>query len=119
MMTKINQHVGDQLLRTDNTIFASISSKKDVWWLTVDTRKFRRELHVILVKNGDSGLIWLRIAPGSISAPKDVFRFRVKKKNDCVDCEISSHPDDRRYMRDIRSGGTEYDFTRHVEYEWS
>ena len=112
-MARVNEHVGYPLLRDDNTSFANINSKKDVWWVNVNPRKFRHELHIILVKDGDSGLIWLRIAPSSISAPEDV--FRVKQDNGYVDFEISSHPE--RYMKDVRSGGTEYDFSRHVEVE--
>ena len=113
-MAQVNEHVGHQLLRGDNTSFANVNSKKDVWWVNVDPRKFERELHLVLAKDGDSGLIWLRIAPGSIAAPEHV--FRVRQDNGYVDFEISSDPD--RYMKDVKSGGTEYDFAPHVEYEW-
>ena len=114
-MARINEHVGCQLLKPDNTRFANVNSaKKDVWWVNVPLDKFRNELHLVLVKDGGNGLVWLRVAPGSISAPEDM--FRVRKDKGYVDLEISSLPE--RYLKDVKSGGKEYDFTRHVEYEW-
>ena len=113
-IAKVNEHVGQPLLNYGNTSFANVNSGKDVWWVNVNPGKFEHELHIILVKDEDEGLIWLRIAPGSISAPEDV--FRVKKDNGYFDFEISCSPE--RYLKDVKSGGTEYDFTRHVEYEW-
>lgn len=113
-MAMVNEHVGSKLLTDNNTNFANINSRKDVWWINVDPAKFVHELHIILAKDGDGGLIWLRIAAGSIPASEDV--FRVKKDNGYFDFEISSHPE--RYLKDVKSGGTEYDFTPHVEYEW-
>ena len=107
-MAMVNEHVGCQLLTAENTSVVNVNNSKDVWWVNVDPRKFERELHVVLVKDRDSGLIWLRIAPGSISAPEDVFRL---KEDGRVDFEIS------RDMKDVKSGGTRYDFTRHVEWD--
>lgn len=113
-MAMVNEHVGSQLLTVSNTNFANVNSQKDVWWINVNPAKFVHELHIVLAKDGDGGLIWLRIAAGSISAPEDV--FRVRKDTGYFDFEISSRPE--RYLKDVKSGGTEYDFTPHVEYEW-
>ena len=76
-MAKVNRHVGHKLLTIRNTVFSKVNSGgKDVWWASPDLRKFSRELHVILVKRGGSGLIWLRIAAGSIPAPETVFKVK-------------------------------------------
>ena len=114
-MAKVNEHMGRELLSHHNTIFANINSAKDVWWLNVHPRKFGSDLHIILMKQGGSGLIWLRITAGFISAPEEV--FRVRPDNGLVDVEISSRR--QRYMKDVKNGGTGYDFRRHVEYEWT
>ena len=112
-MAKVNKHVGCRLLNHHNTTFAKVNSAKDVWWINVAPRKLRSDWHIILIKKRGNSLIWLRVPAGSISAPEKVFRVRQDKG--CIDLEISSHC--QRYMKDVKSGGTGYDFSRHVEYE--
>ena len=110
----VNGHLGHKLLNQRNTSFANINASKDVWWIDINPRKFYSDLHILLVKESGSGLIWLRIKGNSISALEKVFKVRQDKG--VIDLEISSRPQD--YMRDVKSGGTGYDFTGHIEHEW-
>ena len=102
------------MLTHSNTSFANINAAKDVWWLKIDMSHFTKESHILLAR--DSGLVWLRIAANTFPEPQKIFSKRQDK--DSVSIEICGDDTDSRYMRDTRSGGTEYDFRRHVEYEW-
>ena len=110
----VNSHTGSGMLTHSNTSFANINAEKDVWWLTIDMRHFTKERHILLAR--DPGLIWLRIAANTFPAPHKIFRIRSDK--DSASIEICCNGTDSRYMRDTRSGGTGYDFHRHIEYEW-
>ena len=113
-MEMVNEHLGNRLLYGRNTSFANISGPASLWWMTIDPSKFKSDLHLLLAKEGDGGLIWLRIEGNSFPDVRKVFRVRQDK--DCIDLEISSRPP--KYMTDVKSGGTEYDFTKHIEHEW-
>ena len=97
-----------------NTSFANINASKPVWWININPSKFKSDLHLLLAKEGDGGLIWLRIEGNSFPDVRKVFKVRQHK--DCIDLEISSRPP--KYMTDVKSGGTEYDFNKHIEHEW-
>ena len=113
-MEMVNEHWGSRLLDGGNTSFANINASKPVWWININPSKFKSDLHLLLAKEGDGGLIWLRIEGNAFPDVRKV--FRVRQDNDCIDLEISSrHP---KYMTDVKSGGTEYDFAKHIEHEW-
>ena len=113
-MEMVNEHLGNRLLYGRNTSLANISGPAPKWWMTINPSKFKSDLHLLLAKEGDGGLIWLRIEGNSFPDVRKVFRVRQDK--DCIDLEISSRPP--KYMTDVKSGGTEYDFTKHIEHEW-
>ena len=113
-MAMVNRHLGYRLLSGRNTSFANINASKAVWWLKVHPSKFESELHLLLVKEGGLGLIWLRIEVNSITDPERM--FRVRQDNGLIDLEISSRPP--KYLTDIKSGGTGYRFAQHIEQEW-
>ena len=113
-MEMVNEHLGNRLLHRENTSFANINASKPVWWININPAKFKSGLHLLLAKEGDGGLIWLHIKGNAFPDVRKVFRVRQDK--DCIDLEISSRPP--KYMIDIKSGGTEYDFTKHIEHEW-
>lgn len=118
---KVNDHLGEVLLNNRNTHFSNInaSQARDFWWLNIHPRKFKSELHILLVKKDDNGLIWLGIEADTFPNPADVFRVRTDEgKLGIVDWEICSDDTDARYMRDIKSGGTRYDFSPHIVQEW-
>ena len=60
-------------------------------------------------------MIWLTIEANTFTNPESTFRLRSDKA--MVDLEISCGAD--RYMHDAKSGGSGYDFRRHVRREWS
>ena len=116
-MEMVNEHLGNRLLYGRNTSFANINAAVPLWWMTIDPSKFKSDLHLLLAKEGDGGLIWLRIKGNAFPDVSKVFRVRQDSSHKgWIDWEISSRPP--KYMTDVKSGGTEYDFTKHIEHEW-
>ena len=113
-INKVNTSLEYRRLDNSNTHFATINKGKPVWWLNIPPKKFTKELHILLAKKEDSEfLIWLRIEEQTIANPDKVFNIR---DTGAVDLEISSYGN--RYMCDVKSGGTGYNFRRHIEQEW-
>ena len=112
-MERVNADLGHALLNRGNTAFSSVNRAKPVWWFNIEPRKFSDDLHLLCA--GDPGLIWLTIEANTFPNPESTFRFRPDKG--MVDLEISCGAD--RYMRDVKSGGSGYDFRRHARREWS
>ena len=112
-MRIVNDFNAFDSLTISNTHFANDNAGKTVWWLNIPPQRFKQDLHVLLAK--DQGSIWLRIESNTFPNPERVFKMRPDKG--VIDLEISSNVDDR-YLQDIKSGGTFYDFRRHVEHEW-
>ena len=116
-MEMVNEHLGNRLLYGRNTSFANISGAPPKWWMTIDPSKFKSDLHLLLAKEGDGGLIWLRIKGNAFPDVSKVFRVRQDNGHKgWIDWGISSIPP--KYMTDVWSDGTEYDFTKHIEHEW-
>ena len=116
-MEMVNEHLGNRLLYGRNTSFANINAAAPLWWMNIGPSKFKSDLHLLLGKEGDGGLIWLRIKGNAFPDVSKVFRVRQDNScKGCIDLEISSIPP--KYMTDVKSGGTEYDFTKHIEHEW-
>ena len=113
-IAKVNNHLGYGLLNGRNTSFANINASKGVWWLNVNPNKFTKDLHLLLVKTGQDGLVWLTIKANTVPAPERVFRKR--QDNGLIDIEISTEPS--QYLTDVKSGGTRYNFSRHIVQEW-
>ena len=117
VMEMVNEHLGNRLLYGRNTSFANINASKPVWWININPSKFKSDLHLLLAKEGDGGLIWLRIKGNAFPDVSKVFSVRQDNSHKgLIDLEISSRPP--KYMTDVKSGGTEYDFTKHIEHEW-
>ena len=113
-IAKVNGHLGYTLLDARNTSLANVNKKQPVWWLKINLRKFERDLHILLLKEKNGGLIWLKIKGNSIPTPTKV--FTVRQDNEYIDLKISSRPP--YYMTDVKDGGKGYDFSKHIEYEW-
>ena len=111
---EVNGHLGSNVLNHSNTSFSHVNAAKSVWWLNINPQRFQRNLHILLCKEEESGLIWLKVAANTFPNLEKVFRIRDDKK--VVDLEISC--EGNRYMCDIKSGGTGYNFRRHIEREW-
>ena len=112
---KINEYLESKVLSHGNTSFANVNAAKSVWWLNVHPKKFANDLHLLLAKKDISGLIWLKIEANTFADIEGVFKIRNDKN--VVDLEIAC--EGNRYMRDIKAGGTGYNFLRHIEHEWS
>ena len=110
-ITEINNSKS-QILTMKNAHFANINNKKDVWWFTIPLTKFDNDLHLLL--NKVNGFIWLKISANTFEEISNVFRI---KQGKWVDFEISSNK--RSYMKDVKSGGTKYDFKIHVKHEFN
>ena len=107
----VNSHLGHRALTYRNTSFSNINKAKPVWWLNISPQKFDSELHILLANN--PGLIWLKIKANTFSDLEGVFRTR--SDNGYIDLEIPVSG--YEYMRDIKSGGSGYDFKPHIQWE--
>ena len=113
-MEMVNDHLEYRLLNQGNTSFANVNASKAVWWLNIIPDRFGNDLHLLLVKEGQDGLVWLKIEANTFLIPEKV--FRVRQDNGYIDLEISSKLP--QYMIDVKSGGTGYDFAKHIEHKW-
>ena len=112
-MNLVNSCLQDDVLNGTNTHFSSVNSAKEVWWFHIHPKKFEQDLHLLCA--GKARLIWLTINANSIPNPEKSFRFR--QDREAIDLEISCAP--MRYMCDVKSGGSGYDFRPHIRREWS
>ena len=111
---KVNRYLGGEVLNNVNISFSNVNAAKSVWWLNIKPERFLNDLHILLCKKEESGLIWLKIEGNAFQNLESVFKIRSDKG--VVDLEISS--DGNRYMCDLKSGGTGYNFRRHIEHKW-
>lgn len=111
----VNNHLGAKILNNHNTHFANINNVQDVWWFNISPSKFNNDLHLIL--NQEASFLWLKIEGYTFGEPEIIFRLRPDTNK--IDLEISSNPNNYRYMRDIKSGGTNYNFTPYIEHEFN
>ncbi|TKD66535.1 hypothetical protein [Flavobacterium sp. ASW18X] len=93
-----------------NTSYSKINVSKEVWWLNVATHKFENDVHLLL-KNYDE-IIWIYL-------PKDFVKnlsscFKIRPDRDAIDLEISADKN-FMYLRDIKSGGSGFDFTPYIQ----
>ena len=109
----VNWYLQHDVLDGTNTHFSNVNSAKEVWWFNIHPKKFEQELHLLCA--GKAGLIWFTIEANSVPNPERTFRLRQDKE--AIDFEISCAPE--RYMRDVKSGGSGYDFRPHIRREWS
>ena len=87
-MKMVNEHFGNRLLHRENTSFANINASKPVWWININPSKFKSDLHLLLAKEGDGGLIWLRIKGNAFPDVSKVFRVRQDNSSKgCIDLE--------------------------------
>ena len=113
-ITSVNRHVGHALLNNQNTSFANENASKAVWWLNVDPDKLKRDLHLLLANDERDYLVWVRIEANTFAVPERSFRKRPDKG--AIDLELSTDPS--RFLVDVKSGGTGYDFSKHVVHKW-
>ena len=112
-MRWINKHLGYTALTRYNASFSNINRAKPVWWLNISPKKFSDESHILLAK--DRGMIWLKFEANAFPNLESVFKIRADKNLVDLEIPISGH----QYMRDVKGGGTGYDFKPHIQREWS
>jgi len=101
----VNQQLEKSVLNGFNTSYSSINKSRTVWWFNINPGKFESDVHLIL-SNGSS-FIWVTIPTERYSKPARFFRIR-KDKN-LIDIEISAEKG-IYYLRDVKSGGTGFNF---------
>ena len=107
----VNKTFGADLNNT-NTSFASVSESKykTVWWTTVPVHKFNEPVHLLF--NDTDEVIWIELPKNFVLNLSDVFRIREDKN--AVDIEVWAK-DDEQYMKDVKSGGTGFDFKPYIK----
>jgi hypothetical protein len=109
IMGYINATKGDYLINS-NTSYSKINKSKEVWWFNVRNDKFSNDVHLLL--NAENKVIWITLPNGFVSNLGSIFKTRNDK--DAVDLEISADKH-FRYLHDVKSGGTGFDFTPYVK----
>jgi hypothetical protein len=109
LIDTINSQFGGSL-DSRNTSYASINKTKAVWWINISVSKFEQEVNLLF--DAPDNEIWIVLPKGFVSNLDSTFRIR-KDKN-VVDLEISA---DRNglYLKDVKSGGSGFDFGRYVK----
>lgn len=97
-------------LNGSSASFSSINKSKEVWWFNVPVAKFNSDVHLLL-STGNYAL-WLHLPQGFVK--KLVPSFRIREDKNAVDLEISADKN-FKYLKDIKSGGSEFDFTPFVK----
>tara|TARA_R110000744_G_scaffold12647_3_gene37485 strand:- start:6550 stop:6912 length:363 start_codon:yes stop_codon:yes gene_type:complete len=97
-------------LHSSNTSYSKINISKEVWWLNVPTHKFNGAVNLLLKAN--KKVIWVQLPKGFVN--NIAAYFKIRPDRDAVDLEISA---DKNYMylRDVKSGGTGFDFSGFVK----
>jgi len=102
-------------LSKENTNFSKLNKAKPVWWFNIPPIKFSEDLHLILKKG--EGFIWITIPKGVVKDVYTTFRIREINNKDFVDIEITSEIG-VYYLRDVKSGGTGFNFEQYIKKEF-
>lgn len=97
-------------LNLSNTSFSSINKSKEVWWFTISVAKFNSDFHLLL--NTDQYGIWICLPKGFIK--QLATSFKIREDINSVDIEISADKN-FKYLKDIKSGGSGFDFTTFIK----
>ncbi len=91
-----------------NVKFSNKSSSKNVYWINIhiDSR-LSKELHIILNNEEKRKFTHLVIPPHELKP--SLFKTNGLDK---IDIELSS--DNHNYLKDIKSGGTHYNFSKYI-----
>lgn len=105
----INKNYGFGL-NSGNTSYSNINKSKSVWWFNVPVSKFKEDVHLLL--NTQTKAIWVQLPKGFVSNLYN--NFKVREDKDAVDLEISADKH-FKYLHDVKSGGTGFDFSGFVK----
>lgn len=105
----VNRQLGFSSLNPNNggnVCWANINAAKDVWWIDIPLKKFKKSLHLILNDERKKEFYWISINENEINEPCNYFR-KIGGK-DYISVEISSREVDK--FVDVKSGGVGFDF---------
>jgi hypothetical protein len=107
----INTTKGSHLTNS-NTSYSKINKSKEVWWFNVSVSKFAEDVNLLL--NTENQVFWIVLPKGFAEGVP----FKIREDKNAVDLEISA---DRsfKYLHDVKSGGTGFDFNPFVKEEMS
>ena len=106
----VNNKIGTALLnqkRDGNVCWANINVKKDVWWIDIPVKKFKKHLHLILNEDRKNHFFWISIPANDILEPYRYFR---KLRENYISIELSCRETNK--FVDVKSGGTEFNFNK-------
>jgi hypothetical protein len=105
LITHINQ-TNNGVLNNSNTSFSSINNSKEVWWLNIPVSKFNNDVHLLL--SASSYALWLHLPKGFVRTL--AVSFKIREDKNAVDLEISADKN-FKYLKDVKSLGSGFDFT--------
>tara|TARA_R100000687_G_C6418645_1_gene149882 strand:- start:674 stop:1039 length:366 start_codon:yes stop_codon:yes gene_type:complete len=97
-------------ITSSNTSFSSINKSKQVWWFNVPVQKFEGEVNLLL--KGSSEFIWIQLPANFVNNLAS--KFKIREDKNAVDLEISADKS-YLYLKDVKSGGTHFDFKPYVK----
>lgn len=109
IMQYINKTYGVRLSSV-NTSFSNINVAKKVWWTNVPLPKFNDTYHLLF--NDTKEIIWIVLPKNFVPNLSD--KFRIRQDRNAVDIEVWAEKDER-YMTDVKSGGTGFNFRPFVK----
>ena len=92
-------------LSSSNASFSNINVAKKVWWTNVPLPKFNDTYHLLF--NDTNEIIWIVLPKNFEPSLSD--KFRIRQDRNSVDIEVWAEKDER-YMTDVKSGGTGFNF---------
>ena len=95
-------------LNAKNTSYSKINKSKDVWWFNIAVHKFIDDVHLLL--NTEKKVFWIVLHKGFTKGQP----FKIRQDKNAVDLEISADKH-FRYLHDVKSGGTGFDFRLFVK----
>ncbi len=106
----IQSHFGDNTVMSTNSSYASINKSKEVWWLNIPLGKFDEQVNLLL--QGEDKVIWVQLPKNFV--PNLASKFKIREDKNAVDLEISADKS-YLYLKDVKSGGTNFDFKTYVK----
>ncbi|WP_052188163.1 hypothetical protein [Cellulophaga sp. Hel_I_12] len=93
-----------------NTSFSNINKAKEVWWTTIPVAKFQEDVYLLF--QATTYTLLLHLPKGFVENLEKSFKIRQDRNS--VDLELSADKN-FKYLQDIKSGGTGFDFKGFVK----
>lgn len=106
----VQSNFGTTSVKNNNTSFSSINKSKQVWWFNVPVQKFEGEVNLLL--KGTDEIIWIHLPTNFVNNLAS--KFKIREDKNAVDLEISADTS-YLYLKDVKSGGTHFDFKPFVK----